>query len=67
MEDEDKRVLCDRLASLENELQRRDDTIQSFTIEKAEILDELKKSQERNHELHKQLGQAENSQYEVVG
>ncbi len=67
MEDEDKRVLCDRLASLENELQRRDDNIRSFNIEKAELLDEIKRSQVKNKELRKQLEEAENAQYEAYG
>ena len=65
--EEEKSVLCDRLASLENELQRRDDLIQSLNIEKAELLEELKKGQKRNKELHKQLEEAENAEYEALG
>ena len=67
MEDEEKRALCDRLASLENELQRRDDSIQSLKLEKTDLLEELEKSQKKNKELHGHLEESENSEYDALG
>lgn len=65
--EDEKKVLCDRLASLENELQRRDELIDSLNTEKSKILEDLAETRRLNSTLEQRVEELENAEYESSG
>lgn len=65
--EEEKKVLYDRLASLENELQRRDELIDSLNTDKSKLVEELENAQRTKKNLVQRIEELENVEYETSG
>ena len=64
---EENKALYNRLSSLEEDLHRKDEILKAGNIDKAELIEDLRKSQKRVKELYKQLEESENAEFEVAG
>ena len=64
---EENKALYNRLSSLEEDLHRKDELLKAGNIDKAELIEDLRKSQKRVKELYKQLEESENAEFEVAG
>ena len=64
---EENKALYNRLSSLEDDLHRKDELLKAGNIDKAEVIEDLRKSQKRVKELYKQLEESENAEFEVAG
>ena len=65
--EEDNRVFLERLTGLENELARRDKTLQDSLDQKERACKELKESQRKLEDLRHQLEEAEDAEIRAKG
>ena len=57
--EEENRVLCDRLATFEDELARRDDALEEYKGKNKELMENLRKYQHKVKELERSLEESE--------
>ena len=64
---EENRVLCDRLATFEDELARRDDSLRELSVKNKELIENLKRNQQKIKELEKCIEESETVEYQSRG
>ena len=64
---EENRVLCDRLATFEDELARRDDSLRESNVKNKELIESLKRNQQKIKELEKCIEESETVEYQSRG
>ena len=65
--EEENRILCDRLATFEDELSRRDDSLGELNAKNKELIENLKRNQQRIKELEKCIEESEAVEYQSRG